>query len=151
MITGRRTSGGVARALLALALVAALLARLPLAAAQYVPLNCERPGRNGDCDLYGISLVQLLANPDKYDGKYVRVTGYVHFEAQANALYLHREDVEHHLLKNGVWVALAEGVSFDACQDAYVILEGLFRARNTDNARYWSGALTRVAKCQKVP
>jgi hypothetical protein len=127
-------------------------ARAPSASAQFgVPLNCDRPGRNGDCDLYGISMVQLLASPDKYDGKYVRVSGYMHLEPQANAIYLHREDVEHHLLKNGVWVAAAEGVSLEACQDAYVIIEGLFRARNSDNARYWSGAVTRVTRCQKVP
>jgi len=95
-------------------------------------------------------MVQLLANPEKYDGKHVRVVGYLHFEPEANAIYLHREDVEHHLIRNGVWLSLADGVSFDGCQDAYVLIEDVY-PRNTGAQSAWSGTITRATRCVKVP
>jgi hypothetical protein len=52
-----------------LAPLALLIALIPTARAQYgIQLNCDVAEHNGDCALYGISLVQLLANPEKYDG-----------------------------------------------------------------------------------
>jgi hypothetical protein len=137
--------------LLRLALLALLIALIPQAEAQYgVPLNCDVPQHNGDCALYGISLVQLLANPEKYDGSHVRVIGFIHFEPDNNAIYLHKEDEQLHLRKNGFWVSLAEGVSSDGCQDSYALIEGVYRARNTGRTTLWSGAITRVTKCQLV-
>jgi hypothetical protein len=46
--------------------------------------------------LYGISIVQLLANPEKYDRKRVRIIGYVHFDSGASGIYQHDEDQEQH-------------------------------------------------------
>jgi hypothetical protein len=135
-----------------LALLLLCCALVPEADAQWrVPLNCDVPQHNGDCALYGISMVQLLANPEKYDGNHIRVAGYIHFESDNSAIYLHKEDVEHHVLKNGLWVSLAEGVSVEACQDSYALIEGIYRARNTGHVNLWSGAITHVTKCQKLP
>lgn len=134
-----------------IALLALLCSLVPAADAQYgIPLNCDVPMHNGDCAVYGISLVQLLANPGKYDGNRVRVVGYVHFETDNDALYLHREDEENHLRKNGVRIALAQGQSFEACQDSYVLIEGLFQANTSGRMALWSGALTHITKCQKT-
>lgn len=132
-----------------LALVGALL---PTAQAQWrVPVNCDVAERNGDCALYGLSMVQLLANPEKYDGDHVRVAGYVHFDADESAIYLHKEDEEQHLFKNGSWVSLAPGVSSEDCQDSYAVIEGVYRARAEGHMNRWSGALTRVTRCQRLP
>jgi len=135
-----------------LALLALLCALIPEAGAQWrVPVNCDVPEHNGDCALYGLSMVQLLANPEKYDGAHVRVAGYIHLEPESSAIYLHREDEERHLFKNGTWVSLAPGASFDGCQDAYVVIEGLYRARNEGQMSRWTGAITRVTRCQRLP
>ena len=42
------------------------------------------------------------------------------------------------------------GVSFEGCQDAYVMIEGVYRARNEGHMSRWSGAVTRVTRCQKL-
>jgi len=39
-----------------------------------------------------VSLIQLIANPQAYDGKTVRITGFLHLEFEGNAIYLHNED-----------------------------------------------------------
>lgn len=134
-----------------IALLVLLCALASAADAQYgLPLNCDALARNGDCALYGISLVQLLANPGKFDGEHVRVVGYIHFGTDSNAIYLHRDDLEFHLKKNGVWVELGEGQTFDACQDTYVLIEGLYQARSTGRMNQWNGAITHVTRCQKM-
>ena len=138
--------------LIRIALLVLLGALVPGADAQFgVPLNCIVAEHNGDCDLYAISMVQLLATPERFDGKRIRVVGYIHFESEANAIYLHKEDQEHRLVKNGVWASFAEGMSFDGCQDAYVPIEGIYRARNEGRMSAWSGAITRITRCQKMP
>ena len=138
--------------LLRLAVLVLFCALVPRADAQWrVPVNCDVPEHNGDCALYGLSMVQLLANPDRYDGAHIRVVGYIHFESDSNAIYLHREDEEHHVFKNGLWVSLTQGVAFEGCQDAYVLVEGVYRARTTGRLTLWSGELTHVTKCQRLP
>jgi hypothetical protein len=138
--------------LVRLALLALLCALVPRADAQWrVPLNCDVPEHNGDCALYGLSMLQLLANPEKYDGAHVRVVGYIHFDSENGAIYLHKEDEERHLFKNGSWVALAPGVSFEECQDSYVVIEGVYRARTEGHMSLWSGAVTHITRCQKLP
>ena len=134
-----------------LASLALLGALLPAAHAQYgVPVNCDVPEHNGDCALYGLSMVQLLANPEKYDGDHVRVVGYIHIEPESSAIYLHREDEERYLFKNGSWVSLAPGVSFDDCQDTYAVIEGVYRARNQGRMSLWTGTITHVTRCQRL-
>lgn len=137
---------------LRLAVLVLFCALVPRADAQWrVPVNCDVPEHNGDCALYGLSMVQLLANPERYDGNHIRVVGYIHFESDGNAIYLHREDEEHHLFKNGLSVSLAQGVAFEGCQDAYVVVEGVYRARTTGRMTLWSGELTHVTRCQRLP
>lgn len=138
--------------LLRLAALVLFCTLVPRADAQWrIPVNCAVPEHNGDCALYGLSMVQLLANPERYDGDHIRVVGYIHLEPDSNAIYLHKEDEEHHVFKNGLWVSLTQGVSFEGCQDAYVIVEGVYRARTTGRMTLWTGELTHVTRCQRLP
>jgi hypothetical protein len=38
-------------------------------------------------------MIQLIANPQAWDGKHVRVIGFLRLEFEGDALYLHREDL----------------------------------------------------------
>ncbi len=49
-----------------------------------------------------VTLVQLIANPEKFDGKSIRVIGFLRLEFEGNVLYLHREDYEHAILGDGM-------------------------------------------------
>ena len=77
--------------------------------------------------VYTISLATLIARPELYDGLRVRVEGYIHFEFEGNALYVHREDYREHLSTNSLFVRLRESFQRDRrCNDRYVIVEGRF-------------------------
>jgi hypothetical protein len=38
-------------------------------------------------------MIELIANTEKFDGKRVFVSGFVHFEFEGNALYFHEEEI----------------------------------------------------------
>ena len=95
-----------------------------------------------------VSLVQLIATPGQYQGKKVRVIGYLHLEFEGNGLYLHKEDYDRSLYKNGVWVAV-EGPMFKTAlshNNRYVLIEGFFDRKDQGHLGLWSGALTRIER-----
>lgn len=47
--------------------------------------RCEGVDRSGTCTIYGVSIVELIASPRLYDGKRVRVTGWLHLEFEGKA------------------------------------------------------------------
>lgn len=51
-----------------------------------------------------ISLIRVLANPQEFDGKRIAVVGFLGLHKDGNILYLHREDEEMGLYKNGLAV-----------------------------------------------
>ena len=51
-----------------------------------------------------VSLVKLIANPEKYNGKRIQVIGYLHLEFEGNAIYLHEEDFKRRISANSFWV-----------------------------------------------
>lgn len=93
--------------------------------------SCAAPGREKACGPLSVSMVQLIAMPERFDGKRVKVIGFVHFEFESSAVYLHREDFERSLIANCVWVDLRGEVAkgHAAINNHYVLLEGTFRAR----------------------
>ena len=89
-----------------------------------------------------VTMIQLIAAPEKYEGKHVRVIGYLHLEFEGNVLYLHKEDYDHSILGNGIWVDL--GRDQQKLSDNYVLLEGIFSAKNRGHGGMWSGRLTDI-------
>ena len=90
-------------------------------------------------EIHDVSMIQLIANPEKYDGKYVRVMGFLRLEFEGNGLYLHREDYEESLYKNGVWVHVAEIVANRQFNMKYVLIEGTFDPK--DRGTWVSGVV----------
>jgi hypothetical protein len=96
----------------------------------------------------GVSIVQLLASPEKFDGKFVRVFGFLRLEFEGDALYLHREDYTQGLTRNGVWVDRTEIVERAAkkLNMHYVLIEARFDAKNHGHMGLWGGALRETTR-----
>ena len=75
-----------------------------------------------------VTLVRLIANPEKFDGKLIRVIGFLRLEFEGNVLYLHREDYDHAILGNGIWVDVTPEMmkQNESLNLSYVLLEGIF-------------------------
>ena len=126
--------------------ILALVTRTSVATAQTMPdttatNRCVTP--NTTCAPQSVSMIQLIANPERFDGKRVKLIGFVHFEFEESAVYLHREDFEHGLVFNrlGADLRAEVGKGHGAINDHYVLLEGTFRA---DGGGMSSGALVDI-------
>jgi hypothetical protein len=115
-----------------------------------------------------VSLIQLIAQPEKYHGKPVQVSGFLHLEFEGNALYLHKDDYTHFLSRNGIWVDWLDYWEDDddvavfeeriklrreffekfllPNNNRYVTLEGVFNAENTGHFGLWSGGIEQIRR-----
>ena len=114
--------------------------------------RCEEVEAGGRCILWGVSMVELIARPEVYHRKAVRVIGFVNFEFEGDGLYLSREDWERSIYRNGLWIERPRSVQSDsgrppaALNQRYVIVEGIFNATHTGHLGAWSGAVERVTR-----
>lgn len=99
-------------------------------------------------DDLNISLVKLIAYPERYDGQSVRVIGYLNLEYEGNALYLHREDYDASISKNGFWLNITRDSVKKAMKynKKYVIIQGVFDAKDYGHMAMFSGALKHIAR-----
>jgi hypothetical protein len=113
-----------------------------------------KPKKGADPDAVEVSLIQLIANPQAYDGKKVRLIGFLRLEFEGNAIYLHREDYEHGISSNGLWIDVPRDMTKDqqqAVNTQYAICEGVFRASEHGHMDMFSGELTSVSRLQAWP
>jgi hypothetical protein len=92
-----------------------------------------------------VGMIQLLATPEKFDGKLIQVSGFLRLEFEGNALYLHEEDYRHHLFKNGVWVDLAQS---DSVNMHYVLIEGVFTATHHGHLGLFGGSIEKITRVE---
>jgi hypothetical protein len=106
-------------------------------------------GLNGE-EPINATLLQLLANPEKFDGKLIRVIGFLRLEFEGDALYFHREDYENALLGNGIWVDATPEMKKQktGLNMNYVLLEGVFNSGDKGHMDLWSGAIQQIRRAE---
>src|SRR5437899_3376183 len=95
-----------------------------------------------------VTLVQLIANPDRFDDKLIRVIGFLRLEFEGDVLYLHREDYENAILGNGIWVSVTPAIAKQkpTLNMNYVLLEGVFSSSERGHMGMWSGAINQIRR-----
>jgi hypothetical protein len=95
-----------------------------------------------------VSLINLIVNPDKYNGKHVSVVGYLNLEFEGDALYLHKEDYLASIAKNSVWVHINQFKLKQSgkCNKHYVIINAVFDAGDTGHMGMFGGALKDITR-----
>jgi hypothetical protein len=99
-------------------------------------------------ELQDVSVVQLIANPELFNGREVRVIGFLHLEFEGAAVYLHREDFDYSVDKNSVAIQLSESQeqSWQKLNNHYVIIEGRFSSVAKGHFGARSGSLQNVTR-----
>ena len=101
---------------------------------------CKRPEE--------VSIVQLIANPKAYDGKTVRIIGFLHLGGDERAIYLHNEDYLYGITKDSLSIDVTSNdvsrEKFNTINHQYVICTARFVANMHGAAGSNSGALTNV-------
>jgi hypothetical protein len=95
-------------------------------------------------------MVQLLATPEKFHGKFIRVEGFLRLEFEGKALYLHKEDYANGLYRNSVWVDLLESKEHMRLNMRYVLIEGVFNAKDHGHLGLCGGAIEKITRAQAL-
>ena len=120
-------------------------------------VRCVTLGVSGGCAMWEPSLVELIARPELYDGKQVRVIGFVNFEFEGNGLFISKEDWRQSITRNGLWIEPPAGfVSHSGParrqpNQRYVLVEGTFNARESGHMGMWSGTIEHVTRLEPWP
>ncbi len=99
-----------------------------------------------------VSLVELIANPEKFDGQRVIVQGFVRLEFEGTGLYLHEEDYRHGLRYNAVGLSTTykerdQAKDFDL---QYCTIIGTYHAVSANHFGLWSGSLSDVKFASRI-
>jgi len=99
-----------------------------------------------------VSMIQLIATPEKFDGKFARVIGFLNLEFEGDALYLHREDLVQGL-DNCVWVHRTDVMERDQkkLNRHYVVIEGIFDAQDHGHMGMFGGAIKDITRIENWP
>ena len=98
-----------------------------------------------------VSAIQLISTPEKFDGKSVAVIGYLRLESpEGLLLYLHKEDYDHVILSNALWVDATKDMLNNREKLAlkYVRIVGTFRAGDEKRNLYAPGGITDIITCR---
>jgi hypothetical protein len=95
------------------------------------------------------TLLQILSNPNLYDGKEVEFIAYLNLEFESDTLWLHKEDRENAILGNSIWVSATPEMEKNKKQlrNKYVLVRGIFDSNNHGHLGMHSGALKSITKC----
>jgi hypothetical protein len=100
-----------------------------------------------------VSLVQLLATPERFEGALVEVSGFLEVDFESTALYLHREDQENRLLANALWVGPSEPIETarKAIHLQYVTLAARFTSKKRGHMGLFPGSLESATWVMRQP
>jgi hypothetical protein len=109
------------------------------------------PKGGPDIQADDVSLIQLIANPEAYDKKMVRITGFLHLEFEGNAIYFHNEDFRYGLTKNALWIDIPKDMTREQIKivnDQYFICTGRFVASMHGHVGLNSGEIADVTRLE---
>lgn len=92
-----------------------------------------------------VSLINLISDPAKYNGKEVSVAGYLVLDFEGTAIYLSKGDYDNGIYKNALWVtiSLPDSKNFD---HKYVNIQGVFDSKMRGHLGLWPGSLKDIKR-----
>ena len=94
------------------------------------------------------TMIQLIANPEKYHGKYIRVVGVLQLEYDVQYLGLSKEEIEY-WAGNRIWVSINRDTELYANAEKYngryVLIEGVFDKKRCSN--FGCGSIGKISRC----
>lgn len=94
-----------------------------------------------------VSLISVIANPERYEGRSLLLRGFLHIDYEGTALYLHHTDYQCGLTENAVAVTPRREMyaASDSYADRYVILCGVFRLHEKWGTGRYAGILEEIS------
>ncbi len=99
-----------------------------------------------------VSMINLIATPDKYHGKLVRVIGVSNLEFEGYKIYLSKEHRDIGVTKNSIWISIdydSVGKTEDKLvkyNGQYVLVEGIFDKDYKGHLDLNSGSIMNITR-----
>jgi hypothetical protein len=110
-----------------------------------------------DQEAVEVSIVSLIATPDRFHGKVVRTEGAFRAEFEGNEICLHLEDLKTYNGKNCVWLHFdnkalgAEHKELSSLNEKHVWIEGVFNKNHNGHRNCCSGSIESVWRVTATP
>jgi hypothetical protein len=106
----------------------------------------EQPGAPIMGDATHMPVMQLIQDPDQYDGKQVKVVGFCSHKFESSALYVSQADFRNAVTKNAVWLSFGRLDRSLEMHGKQVSVEGTFDMTDHGHGELYSGAIKNVTK-----
>lgn len=95
-----------------------------------------------------VSIIQLVARPQDYDGQFVRLIGFVNLEFEGTIICLHEEDCRRGIMNNCLWVDPSDEIlrKRSVYHQKYVLIEGIFNAKDHGHMGMYPGAIQNISR-----
>jgi hypothetical protein len=100
-----------------------------------------------------VSLVNLVARPEVFTGRRVRVAGVLSLDFEGTGLFLSDGDRIYRVRANAIWLSLwpiPTGAK-EQCHGRYAEVTGTFDAHERGHGQMWSGGITAVDRIMRLP
>jgi len=106
------------------------------------PLSATEPEKVEFC-----SMINLIATPEKYDGKRIRTQGFAQIGLKSGAIYLSSEDEKHQVGINGIQLVLEGPVRSEHLKERtdlkWVLVEGVYHRK--EEGLFWAGYINEIS------
>jgi hypothetical protein len=107
--------------------------------------RCVQSDPGGGCALYGASLLELIAVPERFHGKKVRVIGFVHLTFEGNSICPSQETVDR---RDCIFLDI-DKLAEPGFRHGYALLEGRFDGELRGHLGCCSGTILEISRFQK--
>ena len=99
-------------------------------------------------DDYYVSLIRLIANPEKYENRKIQVIGFLNLQFEGNAIYINESDFETGSTKNAIWVAIPDSIKtrMEKYNEQTVLLEGTFDMIHLGHGQNYGGTIRKITR-----
>jgi hypothetical protein len=118
---------------------------------RFIPIDTSEVQPLKVLDIVGpVSIINLIATPEKYHGKKIQIIGYLHLEFEGDAIYLHKEDYVNGISENGLWVNFSDKLTRkkkpNDYSDNYVIILGTFNKDGHGHMGLFNGTMDNIIR-----
>lgn len=118
--------------------------------------KCAEFNSSGECEVWSVSVKDLLDTPAKYEGKKVRVSGFIHlnqpplYEEVSDGIYLAHAPIDAADYKKGFLLSIPvnhpQRTKFAGTTGK---VEGIFRLEEKGHMGLWAGTISDVTSIKK--
>ena len=99
-----------------------------------------------------VSMIQLIAAPQKYHNKLIRVIGVSHIGFESNSIWLNKEHYRNNVIYNSLWIKpnytilKTTAKKLQKMNGNYVLIEGYFNQNNKGHFGMYIGTIEEISR-----